>query len=253
MRWGMDGPNSVHHIFWLKGPAGVRKLAIAQLCAEEFATQNKLAAAFFFSRPNQRDNPQYLFTSISYQWASKHKPYAEILKSTIHDDPTIVNKELHHQFHHLFISPLQELATKGEGISKCVIIIDGLDECAGAEAQQTIIQIVAASIQDHTTPFVWLVCSRLKPHLVTTFKSPQISPVTHQEELMVSQTIDNEITKYLTDELAKIGMEYDLLVAWPHKHDIGMLVDLSGGLFIYTNTIVCFISNCDSLDPGEQL
>ncbi|KAF9440197.1 hypothetical protein P691DRAFT_823995 [Macrolepiota fuliginosa MF-IS2] len=146
MSWGLEGPDPGHHIFWLKGPTGVGKSAISQSCAEVFTAQNKLAAAFFFSCPNQRDNPQCLFTSIAYQWASKHKAYTKILKSTIHDDPTIVSKELHHQFHHLFISPLQELAAKGKDISECVIIIDGLDECAGMAAQQTIVQIVAESI-----------------------------------------------------------------------------------------------------------
>ncbi|KAF9443934.1 hypothetical protein P691DRAFT_808141 [Macrolepiota fuliginosa MF-IS2] len=253
VNWGMDGPDPGRRIFWLKGPAGVGKSAIAQSCAEEFASRNKLAAAFFFSRPNQRDNPQCLFTSISYQWASKHKPYAEILKSTIHDDPTIVDKELRHQFYHLFVPPLQELAAKGEGISERVVIIDGLDECAGVVAQQTILQIVAASIRDHTTPFVWLICSRLEPHLIATFKSPQISAVTHQEELTVSRVIDNEIAKYLTDELSKIGMEHDIPVPWPRERDVGTLVNLSSGLFIYANTVVRFIGDRDSLGPEGQL
>ncbi|KAF9443937.1 hypothetical protein P691DRAFT_678566, partial [Macrolepiota fuliginosa MF-IS2] len=253
VNWGLKGSDPGHRIFWLKGPAGVGKSAISQSCAEAFAAEKRLAAAFFFSRPNQRDNPQRLFTSISYQWASKRKSYAEILKSTIHDDPTIVDKELHHQFHHLFVFPLQELASKGEDISERVVIIDGLDECAGVAAQQTIVQIVAASIQDNTTPFIWLICSRLEPHLIATFKSLQISAMTHQEELMVSRAIDNEITKYLTDELAKIGMEHDLPVPWPRERDMGTLVNLSGGLFIYANTVVRFIGDHNSLGPEDQL
>ncbi|KAF9443890.1 hypothetical protein P691DRAFT_763865 [Macrolepiota fuliginosa MF-IS2] len=212
VNWGLEGSDPGHCIFWLKGPMGVGKSAISQSCAEMFTTQKRLIATFFFSRPNQRDNPQCLFTSITYQWASKCKSYAKILKSTIHNDPTIVDKELHHQFHHLFISPLQELADRGEDIPKCVVIIDGLDECAGMAAQQTIVQIITESIQNNTTLFIWLICSCLEPHLIMTFKSPQISVMTHQEELMVSQAIDNEITKYLTDELAKIGMEHDIPV-----------------------------------------
>ncbi|KAF9443943.1 hypothetical protein P691DRAFT_374804 [Macrolepiota fuliginosa MF-IS2] len=251
--WGLEGSGPNHRIFWLKGPAGVGKSAIAQSCADKFAARKRLVAAFFFSRPNQRDNPQRLFTSISYQWAMKRKPYAEILKSTIHDDPTIVDKELRHQFDHLFVSPLRELAAKGEGISERVVIIDGLDECADVGAQQAIVQIVAASIRDHTTPFIWLICSRLEPPLVATFKSPQISAATHQEELTVSRAIDNEITKYLTDELAKIGTEYDLPVPWPRERDIGTLVNLSSGLFIYASTVVRFIGDRGSLGPESQL
>ncbi|KAF9449531.1 hypothetical protein P691DRAFT_759000 [Macrolepiota fuliginosa MF-IS2] len=130
VNWGSRGPKPGHRIFWLKGPQELEK---------EFAARNKLSAAFFFSSPNQRDNPQYLFASISYQWASKRKPYAEIVKSTVHDDPTIVDKELRHQFYRLFVSPLQELIARGEDIPKRVIVIGGLDECAGVSAQQTIV------------------------------------------------------------------------------------------------------------------
>ncbi|KAF9442126.1 hypothetical protein P691DRAFT_779545 [Macrolepiota fuliginosa MF-IS2] len=100
VNWGSEGPNLGHRIFWLKGPAGVGKSAIAQ-----------------------SDN------SISYQWASKRKPYAEIVKSTVHDDPTFVDKELRHQFYHLFVSPLRELTTRGKDILERVAITDGLNEC----------------------------------------------------------------------------------------------------------------------------
>ncbi|KAF9450281.1 hypothetical protein P691DRAFT_665641, partial [Macrolepiota fuliginosa MF-IS2] len=253
LNWGSEGANRGHRIFWLKGPAGVGKSAIAQSCAEEFAAQEKLAAAFFFSRPNRRDKSQRLFTSISYQWASKRKPYAEILKSTIHDDPTIVNKDLPHQFHHLFVSPLQELIANGENIPEHVVIVDGLDECAGAAAQQAIVEIVAGSIRNSTTPFIWLFCSRLEPHLIATFNSPEVSAVTHQEELTVSRAIDNEIAKYFMDELAKIGREYDLPLPWPRERDVGTLINLSSGLFIYASTVVRFIGDRNSLGPESQL
>ncbi|KAF9447207.1 hypothetical protein P691DRAFT_776291 [Macrolepiota fuliginosa MF-IS2] len=251
--WGLKGSNRNHRIFWLKGPAGVGKSTIAQSCAEEFAARRKLAAAFSFSRPNQRDNSQRLFTSISYQWASKHKPYAEILKSTIHDDPTIIDKELSHQFHHLFVIPLRELITNREDIPECVVIIDGLGECTGVAAQQTIVEIVAESIRNCTAPIIWLFCSRLEPHLVATFNSPEVSAVTHQEELTVSRAVDNEIAKYLIDELARIGREHDLPLPWPRERDIGTLINLFSGLFIYANTVVHFIGDRNSLGPEGQL
>ncbi|KAF9443196.1 hypothetical protein P691DRAFT_427602 [Macrolepiota fuliginosa MF-IS2] len=253
VKWGLNDIDQGHRIFWLKGPAGVGKSAIAQSCAETFAAEKKLAAAFFFSRDNRRDNPQRLFTSIAYQWASKRRPYAEILKSTIHDDPTIVDKEIPHQFHHLFVSPLQELSAGGGDIPERVVIIDGLDECAGETAQQAIIDIIAVSIRDDTTPFVWIFCSRLEPHLVATFNSPGVSAVTHQEELTVSRDIDNEVSKYLTDELARIAGEHGLPLPWPRERDVGTLINLSGGLFIYANTVVRFIGDRNSLGPQDQL
>ncbi|KAF9439633.1 hypothetical protein P691DRAFT_690204, partial [Macrolepiota fuliginosa MF-IS2] len=100
---------------------------------------------------------------------------------------------------------------------------------------------------------VWLICSCLEPHFIATFKSPEVLAVTHQEELIVSQAINNEIAKYLTDEFSKIGEEHDFQVPWLHECDIGTLVNLSSGLFIYANTMVHFIGDHNSLGPEAQL
>ncbi|KAF9443192.1 hypothetical protein P691DRAFT_738192 [Macrolepiota fuliginosa MF-IS2] len=254
VRWGTpDDVDRQHRIFWLKGPANVGKSAIAQYCAEELASQRKLVAAFFFSRSSQRDDARRLFASIAYQWALKHRPYAEILESTIHNDPTIVDKDLPYQFQHLFVLPLRKLIAKGENIPERVVIIDGLDECTGEIAQQFIIEIIAASVLGRSTPFVWIFCSRPELHLIMSFDSPEVSPITCQKELLASQAIDNGIVKYLTDELAKIGRDHGLLLPWPRVRDIYSLVGLSAGLYIYADTAIRFIGDRNSLGPEDQL
>lgn len=251
--WGSGGPRHPERILWMQGPAGVGKSALAQTCAELLAQQDKLAAAFFFSRPNIRDDPACLFTSISYQIATKSELYNKILDRGIRNDPTLVKKAIRRQFHELLVNPLQELGEGGEMMKGRVVIIDGLDECAGTEAQREIIDIITASILNETTPFRWAFFSRPEVHIVAAFASSHLLPLSLRLELPVSREIDHEILRYLTDELEKIQVEYGLPSSWLSKSVIGTLVNLSAGLFIYAATIIRFLRERNSLGPVDQL
>ncbi|KIK93400.1 hypothetical protein PAXRUDRAFT_59272, partial [Paxillus rubicundulus Ve08.2h10] len=46
----VDHPDVDQRICWLSGLAGSGKSAVAQTIAEKYASQNRLAASFFFSR-----------------------------------------------------------------------------------------------------------------------------------------------------------------------------------------------------------
>ncbi len=251
--WGSGDPDAPEPILWMQGPPGVGKSALAQTCAELLAQQKKLGAAFFFSGPNTRDDPACLFKSVSYQIATKSQLYSNILDRDIRNDPTLVKKAIARQFHELLVKPLQELRELGEEAQEQVVIIDGLDECAGTEAQRDIIEIITTSVSNETTPFRWAFFSRPEVHIVAAFASSQLLPITLKLELPVSREIDHEILRYLMAELKKIRVEYGLPSSWPSEMVIGTLVDLSAGLFIYTATIVRFLRERNSLGPVDQL
>lgn len=235
----------------MRGPAGVGKSAVAQTCAE--ALGDKLGATFFFSRPNERDDPNRFLPTISYQLAMKHEGYRRIIGITMHNNPSLVAKSIRQQFHDLFVVPLRQLEAENNQFEKKVIIIDGLDECEGNEVQRDIVEIVAGSVQVGTTPFLWAFFSRPETHIVAIFTSLTISSLVFHLELPVTREIDHEIAQYLSDELEEVRKENQLPLPWPTKKDIGTLVKLSAGLFIYAATIVRFIREPDSLSPEDQL
>ncbi|KAF9443422.1 hypothetical protein P691DRAFT_788061 [Macrolepiota fuliginosa MF-IS2] len=251
--WGLCTSGQEECILWMHGPAGVGKSAVAQSCADLLAENDKLGATFFFSRPNRRDNSNHFFTSISYQIAMSHEPYGRIIDLKLRKDPTLLKKSITQQFQELLVKPIQELRAQGEDLERRVVIIDGLDECAEHRAQQEIVQIVAASIRNNTTPFLWAFFSRPETHIIASFTSDDIVPLSHHIELPVSRAIDHEILCYLTDELKKIQKERNLPSSWPPEQQIGILVDLSGGLFIYAATVIRFIGDPNSLGPDTQL
>ncbi|KAF9451807.1 hypothetical protein P691DRAFT_772855 [Macrolepiota fuliginosa MF-IS2] len=96
----------VGRIAWLKGPGGAGKSIVAQYCAE--ALEERLGASFFFSRPNDRDDPHRFFTSIS-----------------IRRDPTLVGKSVRHQFRDLPEAQYLTLSIPTSELAERVIIVNG--------------------------------------------------------------------------------------------------------------------------------
>ncbi|KAJ3552238.1 hypothetical protein NP233_g12927 [Leucocoprinus birnbaumii] len=163
IKWGSRLVGSVA-IIWVKGPAGVGKSAIAQSVAD--ALKEILGASFFFSRPNRRDDPNRFFLTLAHQLATRFPDsgYGNVINKLIRRDPTIVEKTLLEQFLHLFVIPFRRLNDAQRCFSSKVIIVDGLDECNGEGAQAEIIRIIVESVRSGTTPFRWLILSRLESH-----------------------------------------------------------------------------------------
>lgn len=138
-------------------------------------------------------------------------------------------------------------------MKESVIIIDGLDESVGTEAQCEIVEIIATSVRNKTTPFRWAFFSRPEPHIIATFSSNRISSLSFSTELPVSREVDHEILCYLTDEFKKIQERHRLPPLWPSELDIETVVNLVAGLFIYAATIIRFVGEHNSLGPDDQL
>ena len=127
----VDPPSS---IYWMRGPAGVGKSAIAQTCAEKLKESGHLGAAFFFT-VNKHSHPLRLFTSIAYQLATTLPDYRASIDEKISREKTLVEKKMPSQFRSLIVEPIRELERQGKRVPPKAIFIDGLDECAGGDAQ----------------------------------------------------------------------------------------------------------------------
>ncbi|PPQ94100.1 hypothetical protein CVT25_009251, partial [Psilocybe cyanescens] len=154
-------------VLWLYGPAGAGKSAIAQTLAELCAAKNCLLASFFFSRSDPRRNNEKTFvTTLAYQlWL--HIPESRpIIEAVINNNPAIFQLNFDTQFHTLFLGPLLQLSSTGKFTSGTpfpnLIIIDGLDECNGADVQNTILNTISNALQHHrlALPFRFLIASR---------------------------------------------------------------------------------------------
>lgn len=242
-------------MYWMKGPAGVGKSAVAQTCAEVLKDREKLGAAFFFSTSG-RNKPEKLFPSIAYQLSTIHTPYHDLIDAKIHRDRTLVKKTLSSQFRHLIYEPLRELETQGKGIGKrIVVIIDGLDECAGADAQCEIIRIIAKVASDGTLPLCWASFSRSEPHIEGTFAESTIAPHCYKVFLPISRDADGEIELYLRNGFENIlkRRNASTQTAWPSSEDMKILISGAAGSFIYATTVLRYVDHLGSLVPQKRL
>jgi len=182
----------------MMGPAGVGKSAIAQTCAEKLKETGHLGAAFFFTVKGH-NNSLRLFTTIAYQLSTTLPDYRALVDERISKDKTLVEKKISSQFKSLIIEPLRELESQGKRMQPKAIFIDGLDECAGEDAQAEIIKMIASSVRDGSTPFRWAIFSCAEPRIVSTFKQDNVASVTHSVELPISRDADGEIEMYLRE------------------------------------------------------
>ena len=248
--WGIGRPSDIpQQLLWMHGPFGVGKSAIAQSCAESLATENKLCASIFFSRPNKRNNPDRVFTSIAYQLAVKFPPIGDILDREILKDPAILTAARRVQFEELLAKPLRQVNSH-EG---WVIILDGLDEVDGTTAQTEIIRTIVTSIRERTTPFRWFILSRPEPHIQRAMGANGVSSLLHSIDLPLSSQDDHEILTFFEKELDKIRKNHNLPSSWCPESDAAILVKLADGLWIYVDTVTRFIGDPNSPGPTSQL
>ena len=201
--WVTESSDRPSSMYWMRGPAGVGKSAIAQTCAEKLKGTGHLGAAFFFT-VNKHSNPSRLFTTIAYQLATMLPDYRTFIDKRISKDKTLVQKKMPLQFRLLIVEPLQVLQRHGKRVKPRAIFIDGLDECAGEDAQAEIIEIIASSVRERSIPFHWAIFSRAEPRIVSTFKQDNIASVIHSVELPISREADGEIELYLRGEFKNI-------------------------------------------------
>ncbi|KAJ3567734.1 hypothetical protein NP233_g6169 [Leucocoprinus birnbaumii] len=243
-------------LFWMKGPAGVGKSAIAQTCAEKLQESNHLAAAFFFSINGRRNDHTRFFPTLAHQLSALLPHYREIVTSKVAIDRTLVDKTMPVQFKSLIVEPLQELKEKGREVQQRTIVIDGLDECTSRAAQVEIIEIIVSSIRAGSTPFRWAIFSREEAHIIDAFKAPPVSIYTQSVFLPISREADGEIEAYLRGGFINILRRRDFLdlaSSWPSEEDIQKLVEAAAGLFAHPATVIRFIDNHPSSDFRQTL
>ncbi|PPQ86054.1 hypothetical protein CVT25_002235 [Psilocybe cyanescens] len=241
-------------VLWLYGPAGAGKSAIAQTLAELWAAKNRLLASVFFSRSDLRRNNEKAFVAtLAYQlWL--HIPESRpIIEAVINNNPAIFQLNFDTQFGTLFLDPLLQLSSAGRFTSGTpfpnLIIIDGLDECNGADVQNTILNTISNALHHHPLdfPFRLLIASRPEYHLITSFSVAPLHTLTFRLALDDSYRPDDDIRLYLMDSFRDIRKKHIMRAnfpdSWPSEEDIVKLVAKSSGQFIYAATVIRYVSS----------
>ncbi|KAM6497627.1 hypothetical protein JOM56_005575 [Amanita muscaria] len=234
----IDTPSAKERIFWLHGPAGVGKSAIAQTIARSCA-RGKVAATFFFYRSDPgRNDGNRLFTTLAWQFAHSIPATKKALIHSLNECPDIPMTDIETQFEELIVKPFLALKASGVQLSAPVVIIDGVDECSDDGLQRRFLKIIGNAVRDDQVPLRFLICSRPEAHIQDTidiFRSLTLSL-----DLAKLDDTNHDIERYLRAEFSRIATEQDLDPAWPGEQIIQEFVYKASGQFIYASTVIIY-------------
>jgi hypothetical protein len=251
MRWIRREEEIDAFIMWMYGAAGAGKSAIAQTIAEMCDEEILLLASFFFSRNDpSRSTVKPLIATIAYQITLNLPDARDAILGAIERDPLIFSKSLAVQVKSLIVAPLQQLAEAGffnESSSRCLVIIDGLDECSDHKVQQNIVDVLANSQRQHQLPLIFLIASRPEQHITLAFSTGVLPRVTASVALDESYLPDEDIRLLLIDKFQEIKSTHRLRgyipLQWPFPDVLNELIEKSSGQFIYASTVIRYVSS----------
>jgi len=264
INWIEDGQKT-SFITWLNGPAGAGKSAIAQEIAELCYKSGCLGASFFWSRSAVgRNNEDRLIASLAYQLLTAIPQLRRPIEEAVETDRYIFTRDLATQMESLIIQPWKKLFEnnqKGPVDSKTpkVIILDGLDECGteeAQEAQQSILKVIADSLEKFPIPLCFLIASRPEKAIRHSFNDQPLLKITSPLILDEKYHPDDDIRLFLVESFESVKRTHELRSLlprnWPTHNDINHLVRKSSGQFVYAATVVKFVRSSRGR-PKEQL
>ncbi|KAF9448933.1 hypothetical protein P691DRAFT_728791 [Macrolepiota fuliginosa MF-IS2] len=254
-----SNPERECDMLWLLGPAGVGKSAIAQTIAEECAADGSLGATFFFSRLNNRNNPNSVIPTIVYQLVVQHPEYKQLVTQLLAANPSLLEKNLRTQFRELIIKPFKVLMMRDPLMAQrpFMIILDGLDECNGRKAQCEFIHLISEHIRlTKSFPLIWMVCSRPEWHLKSVLADADFYVDCVREELSVDDSeAQQDVYRYLQDGFKEIRKTFLYILddSWPLETDVQRIAKKASGLFIFASTLLKFVGDQDRCEPKKRL
>ena len=161
----------------------------------------------------------------------------------------------------LIVELVQSLSASSTSPIPFLVIIDGLDECQGNDAQSLVLKNVLDLIHQHHLPLKFLIVSRPEPHIRHMFSAnAAMVQVSKQLSLYGGLSASHDVRKFLSSEFERIASSEKHQATmqfvprpWPSDEAIQELVQRSEGYFIYAFTAIKFIdeeyfSSVDRLD-----
>ncbi|KAL7763984.1 hypothetical protein ACKLNR_005129 [Fusarium oxysporum f. sp. zingiberi] len=246
-------------LLWLNGMAGTGKSTVARTLAQSFSQSGHLGASFFFKRgESDRDGLSKFVSTICAQLVESRPALALYIKATIDSDPHIFDKSTREQFSKMIVQAFSSTTEDPRNSNPTVIIIDALDECVRQEDVELIIHLFSHLEPSRIKVFL---TSRPELHIRISFNSVQGTYDSFTLHEIPRLTIHHDISIFLSHELARIRMGYNLSVSedrklppdWPSELQVQTLTEMAVPLFIFAATVSRFLADRRLGSPNDQL
>ncbi|KAF7770787.1 hypothetical protein Agabi119p4_6761 [Agaricus bisporus var. burnettii] len=251
MNW-LCGDDLGWKMLWLRGFAGTGKSAVAQSFAESCDDGEMLGGSYFFSRTTGRNKLKTVVPTIVYQLSICIPEYHSLVERQLAKNPLLLRNSPPVQFRKLIVEPFATLQRQCS-LKPVVVILDGLDECEGEDAQLEILEMITNSLRTNPDlPLRWLIISRPEAHLKDAFLK-----LTNcgREELIIDAECRDDVEKYTRERISQIKDRFQKLIApgWPPENQVVELLEAVSGLFVLASTCLNYIGDPEEADPHSQL
>lgn len=253
--WIVGDAERTTWIAWVNGAAGAGKSAICQSLAEMCILRGILVASFFFFRTDStRNTIDPLVATLAYQLIQLLPDTKDAITQAIESNPLIFEQSLESQLEVLIVEPLRCLPNSNS--SKLLLIVDGVDECSGADNQRNLIRVISTLLRTKSLPLIVLFGSRRETQLQMAFNTRDTDAILLRLPLDDNYQPSEDIRRFLNDSFAEIKFTHPfndrLSQDWPTPGHVQQIVDKSSGQFIYASVVVMFVSSASS-NPAAQL
>lgn len=230
-------------IFWLNGMAGTGKSTIARTIANDFHSNDRLGASFFFSR-GQGDlgRAAKFFTTLAFQLTETLPEVKRHICEAIEKHHDINQQALSDQWKHLIFLPLRSLGGHQDQCRSLLLVIDALDECDNLNDIKVILKLFAQVKDLKGIQLRIMVTSRPETPILTGFRA--INQSVHHDFVLHDVSLSivrHDIFIYIESKLSEIRDDRGLPPSWPGQERVELLVESACGLFIYAATVCRFI------------
>ncbi|KAF8347572.1 hypothetical protein F5887DRAFT_1281201 [Amanita rubescens] len=221
-------------IFWLSGPAGTGKSAIAQTIAEH-CERHTPSSIFLF--PEEHIGPRCFGPTVSN---------TRMATSHIHSQTTstpriyVKGRALRSMLNPLMSNSIRLFMKAFE------LLLRNEPGLRPEKGSKTFLTLIENELASRRIPLRFLISSRPEPHIQETFnmnnmKRNYACPRVGRKHLEPN----GDIRKYLEDEFSRIFTGRRISFSLPEADIINRLVSEASGQFIYASTIIKYVDNQD--------
>ena len=236
-------------VFWLHGPAGAGKSAIAQTICELSAERNHLLASFFFMRGSpDRGTIRNFIPTLASQIGTSRPDVRQYIGNAMNADLTIIHRSTSTQLLKLVIEPLR--STLLPQSAPFLVVVDGLDECEGKDHQLQILSHISELATKYHLTVRFLIVSRPEPHIKHFFDVSLNQNVSIAFSIYGHGTEYGDVYQFLRSKFDEISVSerHTSTLAyvnkpWPSDDIVQHLAWKSDGYFIYASTLLKYIDD----------
>jgi hypothetical protein len=232
-------------IYWLYGIPGIGKTSMAHSICAQLHEKGRLGGSFFCQRddPNLSD-PKSVLPTLICQLADTWRPYRKLVADRLRKDPRLNRDSTGYELLSKLIGSLQNHPSH-----PIALVIDAFDECGDNKSRAQVLK----GLFDAVLQTSWLkiiITSRPEQDIEAFFAQLPDGDRYTSYDLATDDKAQKDIRIFAQTRMESVALDCGLPKSWSDKH-IDILVERSGGLFIFIETIWRLMKDDD--DPEKIL